>query len=104
MVLSVLAHAGRGGMASFTKGIEALGLAGCVMRSPAELGIAHVESALYELKLLAPLKKPAFIKACLAVVIADEKITVQEGELMRALCATLDSPLPPLLDTIEPAI
>lgn len=104
VVLSLLAHAGRGGMASFTKGIEALGLAGCVMRSPAELGIAHVESALYELKLLAPLKKPAFIKACLAVVIADEKITVQEGELMRALCATLDSPLPPLLDTIEPAI
>ena len=73
VVLSVLAHAGRGGMASFTKGIEALGLAGCVMRSPAELGIAHVESALYELKLLAPLKKPAFIKACLAVVIADGK-------------------------------
>ena len=102
VVLSLLVHAGRGGVAAFEQGMRALGLAAGVLRSPAELSIAAVESALYELKLLAPLKKPAFIKACLAVVMADEKLTVIEGELMRALCAALDSPLPPLLDTIKP--
>ncbi|MSQ50414.1 MAG: hypothetical protein EXR28_00865 [Betaproteobacteria bacterium] len=103
VVLSMLAHGGKGGTASFTKGMDALGLRGGVLRSPAELGIANVEAALYELKLLAPLKKPALIKACLAVVMADDKLTVLEGELIRVLCATLDSPLPPLLDTIEPS-
>ena len=38
----------------------------------------------------------------MSVVMADEKLTVLEGELMRALCAALDSPLPPLLDITEP--
>ena len=75
---------------------------GGVLRPPGELAMTDVEGALYELKLLAPLKKPAFIKACFAVVMSDEKLTVLEGELMRALCAALDSPLPPLIDTIEP--
>ena len=102
IVLSLLVHAGRGDAAAFGQGMKALGLTASVPRPPAELSIAAVEAALYELKLLAPLKKPAFIKACLAVVMADEKLTVIEGELMRALCAALDSPLPPLLDSIEP--
>ena len=30
---------------------------------------------------------------------ADGKLTVAEGELMRAICATIDSPLPPILET-----
>jgi tellurite resistance protein len=60
-----------------------------------------IEAALYELKLLAPLKKPALIKACLAVAMADDKLTVAEGELMRAICAALDAPLPPILETAE---
>ena len=102
IVLSLLVHAGRGDAAAFAQGMQALGLAAGVLRAPAELSIAAVESALYELKLLAPLKKPAFIKACLGVVMADGKLTVLEGELMRALCAALDSPLPPLLEGIDP--
>lgn len=103
VIFSVLAQAGKGGMAAFNKGMEALGLQGGILRSPAELRMNDVEAALYELKLLAPLKKPALIKACLAVVMSDERLTVVEGELMRAVCAALDSPLPPLLDTIETA-
>ena len=72
-----------------------------MLRSAAELSIAVVEAALYELKLLAPLKKPLVIKACLEIVMADGKLTVAEGELMRAICAALDSPLPPILETTE---
>jgi hypothetical protein len=101
VVLSLLAHSGRGGMHAFDKGMGALGIAGGVLRAPAELDIPTVERALYELKLLAPLKKPALIKACLAVVMADDKLTVAEGELMRAICAALDTPLPPILETAE---
>ncbi len=101
VVLSLLAHSGKGGMAAFDKGMAALGVSGGVLRAPSELNVAAVESALNELKLLAPLKKPALIKACVAVVMADDKLTVAEGELMRAICAALDTPLPPILETAE---
>jgi uncharacterized tellurite resistance protein B-like protein len=103
VLMSLLAHAGGVGMPAFDAGMRALGLTGGVLRAPAELTIAAVESALYELKLLAPLKKPILIKACLEVVMADGKLTVAEGELMRAICAALDSPLPPILETMETA-
>ena len=101
VILSLLAHSGRGGMHAFDKGLSALGISGGVLRASAELDIPTVETALYELKLLAPLKKPALIKACLAVVMADDRLTVSEGELMRAICAALDTPLPPILETAE---
>ena len=101
VVLSLLAHSGRGGMAAFDKGMSALGIVGGVLRAPAELGITAVEGAFRELKLLLPLKKPQFIKACLAAAMADDRLTVAEGELMRAICAALDTPLPPILETTE---
>ena len=101
VVLSLLAHSGKGGMAAFDKGMAALGVPGGVLRAPSELNVAAAESALNELKLLAPLKKPALIKACLAVAMADDKLMVAEGELLRAICAVLDTPLPPILETME---
>src|SRR5882762_6419589 len=39
VVLSLLAHSGKGGMAAFDKGMTALGVAGGVLRSPPELNI-----------------------------------------------------------------
>ncbi len=101
VVLSLLAHSGKGGMAAFDKGMRVLGIPGGVLRAPAELNIVAVEGAFRELKLLYPLKKPQFIKACLAAAMADDKLTVAEGELMRAICAALDTPLPPILETAE---
>ena len=101
VLLSLLAHAGKGGMAAFDKGMAALGVAGGVLRAPSELNIDAVESALNGLKLLAPLKKPLFIKACVAAAMADDKLTLAEAELLRAICAALDSPLPPILETTE---
>jgi len=101
IVLSLLAHAGKGGMDAFDKGMTALGVTGGVLRAPSELDVPKVESALNELNLLAPLKKPAFIKACVAVVMADDRLTLAEGELLRAVCAALDSPLPPILEIAE---
>jgi hypothetical protein len=101
--LSLLAHSGKGGMAAFDKGMSVLGIPGGVLRARAELNIAAVEGAFRALKLLFPLKKPLFIKACLAAAMADDKLTVAEGELMRAICAALDTPLPPILETAETA-
>jgi len=81
--------------------MEALGIEGGVFHTPAELRFDLVEGALYELKLLAPLKKPSFIKACVAAAMADDKLTLTERELLRAVCAALDSPVPPILETPE---
>src|SRR5437867_9600888 len=92
IVLSLLAHAGGGGMAAFDKGMAALGVAGGVLRSPSDLSIGAVESALNELNLPAPLKKPLFIKACVATALADDRLTLPEGELLRAIRAPHDSP------------
>ena len=101
VVLSLLAHAGGGGMFAFNKGMEALGIEGGVFSTTAELRFDLVDGALNELKALAPLKKPVFIKACVAVAMADDRLTLAEGELLRAVCAALDSPLPPILETSE---
>lgn len=103
VVLSLLAHAGGGGRLAFDKGMEALGLEGGVFHAPVELRFDLIEGALYELKLLAPLKKPSFIKACVAAAMADDKLTLAERELLRAICAALDSPVPPILETPEVA-
>jgi Zn-dependent protease with chaperone function len=103
IVLSLLAHARSGGMAAFAKGMDTLGLKGGVFSAREELRFDVVDGALDELKALAPLKKPAFIKACVAAAMADGKLTLSEGELLRAVCAALDSPLPPILETTETA-
>ncbi|MGB5079470.1 MAG: M48 family metalloprotease [Burkholderiales bacterium] len=103
VVLSLLAHAGGGGRFAFEKGMDALALEGGVFHAPAELRFDLVEGALYELKLLAPLKKPSFIKACVAAATADVRLTLAERELLRAICAALDSPVPPILETMETA-
>jgi tellurite resistance protein len=90
-------------MAAFAKGMDTLGLKGGVFSAREELRFDVVDGALDELKALAPLKKPAFIKACVAAAMADGKLTLSEGELLRAVCAALDSPLPPILETTETA-
>jgi Zn-dependent protease with chaperone function len=97
VVLSLLSRASPQGEAALPGVVAALAL-GTASEKPASFALAMVETALYELKLLAPLKKPAFIKACLEIVMADGTITITEGELMRAICAALDSPLPPILE------
>ena len=99
IILSLLVHAGRSRAESFADAMATLALTGQALRQPAEINFTMVEAALYELKLLAPLAKPAVIKACLAVVMADNSLSVVESELMRAICAALDSPLPPILET-----
>jgi len=97
VVLSLLSRASPEGGAALPRVLSSLEI-GDSAQKPATFTLAMVETALYELKLLAPLKKPAFIKGCLEIVMVDGTITITEGELMRAICAALDSPLPPILE------
>jgi len=79
---------------------------GVVRLRPAEGGAPKAWSlltALESLKGLAPMQKAVFVKGLFAAVTHDGTILVMEAELMRMVGAVLDCPLPPLLESIDPA-
>jgi len=111
IVLSLVVHAGTRRdvtgqraeelQAAMRAGTAAMGLA----ESPpaATLSLDAASAALDSLKQLAPMEKAIFIKGLFAAASADGKIRVVEAELMRMVGAVLDCPLPPLLETVDPA-
>jgi len=62
-----------------------------------ECGLLEVGKALDNLQLVAPKSKRQVVEACATCVIADREITFREGEILRAVCDSLDCPVPPLL-------
>lgn len=69
--------------------------AGRARQAPA--GIARLTDAVDRLGTLNPADTRAVVEACAAAVAADGRVTVGEFELLRAVCETLDVPVPPLL-------
>jgi Zn-dependent protease with chaperone function len=65
------------------------------------IGFELLNDALLELAELKPLQKPALLKACAAVITADGKIAPIEVELLRAVAATVDCPMPPLTEPVS---
>ena len=61
-----------------------------------ECSLANLDAALQTLNQSVPAFKRRFIVACTACILANEEVTVREVELLRAICDTLDCPLPPL--------
>jgi len=65
---------------------------------PAErIELDAVNRALDRLNQLAPLAKPAFIKACTAAAFVDGATHWKAASCLRTICAALDAPLPPQL-------
>jgi Zn-dependent protease with chaperone function len=102
-VLSLLAWAGQdepdraagafaAGMRSYTGGDPTDRL-----RPRDECSLAEFDAALQSLNRSAPAVKRRAIVACAACILADRQVTVRESELLRAICDTLDCPLPPLV-------
>ena len=67
------------------------------------LTLEAAAEALEMLKSLAPMQKAVLVKGLFAAVTHDGSIRVMEAELMRMVGAVLDCPLPPLLETVDPA-
>jgi Zn-dependent protease with chaperone function len=63
----------------------------------AECGPREVEASLRELDSAAPRRKQELLVACAVVIAHDRKVSVGEGELLRALADALQCPMPPLL-------
>jgi hypothetical protein len=53
--------------------------------------------ALSRLDQLVPLAKEQLVEAMVATVTHDQQLTMGEAELLRAVCAGLHCPLPPLV-------
>ncbi len=64
------------------------------MLSGAELGFAQVQMALDRMSRLAPLAKPLLIKLLLAATSKQAPLTVDAADLLRAICAAIEVPVP----------
>ena len=111
ILLSLVAHAGTRQDATGKRGED---LAAAMRAGTREMGIAQAPAstalrleiaaaALERLKGLAPMQKAVLVKGLFAAVSADGTIRVMEAELMRLVGAVLDCPLPPLLESVDPA-
>jgi hypothetical protein len=77
---------------------------GVEVRLPAgTITLERAGTALEALKELHPLQKALLVKGLFAAINTDGTIRVMEAGLVRMVCAVLDCPLPPLLESIDPA-
>jgi hypothetical protein len=103
VVLSTLAARGNDREAAivnaFAQGASRLGPEGQSLRLTPVNGnaLAAVDGALDRLATGSPAVKKAVLDACAACIAADGRVTVDEGELLRAIADALDCPMPPLL-------
>lgn len=100
MLLSVLAHVGYDSpdvrRAAFARGAKELGRE--LRHVPLESeSLPLLQQALDRLQQAAPLLKRQLLAAAAATISIDEYVTVEEGELFRAIADSLDCPVPPLL-------
>ncbi len=66
-------------------------------RSREEWSFPNVGASLDRLSVASPAIKKAVIEACAYCVMGDGKVVVDEVEMLRAVCETLDVPLPPFI-------
>ena len=103
LLLSILAHAGQAqsekASQAFARGAQHL----ADTRAMASLlpfeqcGLADLDRALAELARASPTMKLKLLEACAATIAFDKRVTIQEGELLRAIADSLDCPMPPFL-------
>lgn len=100
VLLSILTHStvqdGISNEETFAAGADALKLS-LHLIPVSKIDFETLNNALDDLADLKPLQKPALLKACVSCITADGKIQAIETELLRAIAATIDCPVPPLL-------
>jgi hypothetical protein len=65
--------------------------------APAPAWPAALDQALARLDRLLPAAKEQVVEALVKTIAHDQRLTIEEAELLRAICAALHCPLPPLL-------
>ena len=100
-VLGTIAHIGSeqpsDAARAFALGIQALGWPGIdPALPPRNLDLQALDQALNALDAAVPPLKRQILNACAACIGADGRVTVEEGELLRAIANALGCPVPPL--------
>ncbi len=100
ILLSILTHSttqqGISSEEAFKAGANSLGVPISLV-DVSDINFEKLNEALDELAEVKPLQKPALLKACTSCISADGKLQPIEVELLRAIAATIDCPMPPLL-------
>lgn len=81
---------------AFRAAINELKLPGVSLLPESKVTLTELEQATQKLAQLKPLQKPGLLKACAACIAADDKVTADEMELLRAFSSLLDCPMPML--------
>ena len=103
ILLSALAHRGHSSdeeiAKAFACGAERLAASGAklALRAREESGVSLVDQSLRKLAAVAPRIKRHLLEACTATVAYDRRVTLEEGELLRAVADALACPMPPFL-------
>ncbi len=101
MLLSALAyqahHSDGQAAQAFRDGAPHLGIENLSLQPRKLCGLPVVGHALTTLAQCSPREKRKLLRACAACILADEEVTVEEAELLRAVADALDCPMPPLL-------
>jgi Zn-dependent protease with chaperone function len=110
LILSAIAHIGNSEPEIAAKAFET---GAPHLRAPAEVdyglvpreqcSVDQIDAALGRLALAVPTIKKNVLEACAYTVGADGMMTESEAELLRAIADTLDCPIPPFVQTEQPA-
>jgi Zn-dependent protease with chaperone function len=103
LLLSILSHAGQAqperATQAFAQGAQQLAdtRAVATLLPFEQCGLGELDRALAELAKASPAMKRKLLEACAAAIAFDKRVTIQEGELLRAIADSLDCPMPPFL-------
>jgi Zn-dependent protease with chaperone function len=101
LLLSMLAYAGHRDLESARHGFEQakrnLGLPDARLHSADAVQFSALDAALAAVEESAPKVKRQVLRAAVACIAADRTVTAVEAELLRAMSASVGSPMPPLL-------
>jgi len=101
LLLSALADVGHRdtdmAQQAFAQAAEVLGLPWLTMSPADQCKLSALDRTLDVLLKTSPKVKRSLVQSCVACVSLDQKITVEEAELLRGICDCLDCPMPPIL-------
>jgi Zn-dependent protease with chaperone function len=100
ILFSVLARAGdrdpQGAQRAYEAGMQRLLGGNTPAYTPLDPWVAPLDRTLTRLDALAPLAKQALIEALVVTILHDRRVSLGEIELLRAICASVHCPIPPL--------
>ena len=100
LILSVMARAGQQNQGdvekAFQSAVQVLGLGGLTPIVENDISLSRLDQALEKVSGLKPLIKPRLLKACVASIVHDQRVSPVEVELLRAFSDALDCPMPPV--------